>query len=342
MGMILRNMNSSRVKTGSREYIAKHHSLVKVEPTLNPTLRPRHLAELCALSLIWGCAYLFTRAAVPEFGPAPLIALRMGIALCILLPIVVWRGQWRSLLQNAKWLAVQGTLFTSLSFLLIAWSALSLSAGLSAILSATAPMFGALVAWVFLKEKVQGWRLLGLFLGLLGVAILAWGKVSFKTDASSLRMSLAVLAGLISSMLWGMAANFSRVQLSRIDPVVTTAGTMFAATIVLLPIALWQWQTTSVHHWPSLKACSEALFLGVVCSGLGMLMYFRLLREIGTIPTMSVTFMSPVVAILLGAWYLQEAITVQIVMGCLVVLTGTAMSIGMLKKSNFKKSSPSL
>jgi drug/metabolite transporter (DMT)-like permease len=298
-------------------------------------VKARHVGELLLLSLVWGCAYLFTRSAVPEFGPAPLIALRMGIAVLVLLPILAARGLLPMLGLHAKTLAIQGTVFTGLSFVLIAWAALTISAGLSSILSATAPMFGAIVAWVFLKEKIHGWRLAGLILGLVGVTILVWGKVSLRTDDTSLRVTLAIAAGLASSVLWGMAANFSRVQLSKIDPVVSTAGTMLAAALFMLPFAWWEWHAVgglAKVPWPSSRAWAEALFLGVICSGLGMLMYFRLLKEIGTVPTMSVTFMSPVVALLLGAWYLHEPITVQIVAGCIVVLLGTGLSAGIFPR----------
>lgn len=306
----------------------------------NPAIKARHVAELLLLSVVWGCAYLFTRSAVPEFGPAPLIALRMGIAFLVLLPILVARGLLPLLRLHAKTLAIQGTVFTALSFVLIAWAALTISAGLSSILSATAPMFGAIVAWIFLKEKIYGWRLAGLALGLVGVTILVWGKVSLRTDSTSMRITLAIVAGLASSVLWGMAANFSRVQLSKIDPLVTTAGTMLAASVFMLPFAWWEWQSAgslrgdgiAQVHWPSARAWAEALFLGVICSGLGMLMYFRLLKEIGTVPTMSVTFMSPVVALLLGAWYLHEPVTVQIVLGCIVVLMGTGLSAGIFPR----------
>jgi drug/metabolite transporter (DMT)-like permease len=303
-----------------------------------PEIKPRHIAELVLLAIIWGSAYLFTRSAVPEFGPAPLIAFRMGIAVLVLFPILAARGLLPILRQHARTLAIQGTVFTAFSFVLIAWAALSISAGLSSILSATAPMFGALVAWIFLKEKIQGWRLIGLVLGLVGVTILVWGKVSLRTDSTSLRVTLAIFAGLASSALWGMAANYSRVQLSKIDPVVTTAGTMLAATLFMLPFAWWDWQSTAQVAWPSTKAWAEALFLGVICSGLGMLMYFRLLKEIGTVPTMSVTFMSPVFALLLGAWYLNEPITLQIILGCIVVLLGTALAAGVFPRTQSAKS----
>ena len=300
-----------------------------------PALRLRHSIELLLLSLIWGAAYLFTRSAVPDFGPVTLITLRMGIAAALLLPILAMRGGLPLLRAHAGLFAIQGTAFTALSFVLIAWSALTLSAGLTAILNATAPMFGAVVAWAWLRERIGPWRVVGLLIGMTGVAVLFWGKVSLRLDASSLTLSLAVLAGLGSSLVWGMAANFSRVRMAGIDPLAVTTGTMLAASLALAPLAWAEWHgawgpiRTQV---PSLRAWLEAAFLGVFSSGLGMLMYFRLLREVGTVPTMSVTFLNPVVAIVSGALYLGEAITLQMMIGCAIVLTGTALAVGLVPR----------
>jgi drug/metabolite transporter (DMT)-like permease len=298
-------------------------------------VRPRHVIELGMLSLLWGAAYLFTRSAVPEFGPVTLIALRMGIAAVLLLPVLAMRGGLPVLRRHAALFALQGTAFTALSFVLIAWSALTLSAGLTAVLNATAPMFGAIVAWLWLGERIGGWRRVGLLVGMAGVAVLLWGRMSLRMDASSVAVGWAVLAGLGSSLIWGVSANFARVRMSGIDPLAMTVGTMLAAALALAPLAWAEWQGA----WgeprvalPGLRAWAEAVFLGVASSGLGMLMYFRLLREVGTVPTMSVTFLNPVVAIVSGALYLGEAITLQTVAGSAVVLAGTALAVGLLPR----------
>lgn len=295
----------------------------------------RHALELGVLALLWGAAYLFTRSAVPEFGPVTLIALRMGIAAALLAPVLAARGGLPLLRRHALLFAVQGTLFTALSFVLIAWSALTLSAGLTAVLNATAPMFGAVVAWLWLGERVDGWRRLGLLVGAAGVVILLWGRFSLRLDATSTAVALAVLAGLGSSVVWGISANVARVRMAGIDPLAMTVGTMLAAALALAPLAWAEWQGVwgdARDAVPGLRAWLEALFLGVASSGLGMLMYFRLLREVGTVPTMSVTFLAPVVAIVSGALYLGEAITAQTVAGSAVVLAGTALAAGLMPR----------
>jgi len=112
-------------------------------------MRARDVIELLVLSVLWGGAYLFTRAAVPAFGPAPLVSMRLGIAALILLPILLWRGGWPQLRANPRALFMVGVPFTALPFMLMTWGALHITAGLSAVLNATAPMFAALVAYFF-------------------------------------------------------------------------------------------------------------------------------------------------------------------------------------------------
>lgn len=287
-------------------------------------MRPRDVIELLVLSVLWGGAYLFTRAAVPAFGPAPLVALRLGIAALMLLPIVLWRGGWPQLYARPRALLTVGVAFTALPFLVMTWGALHITAGLSAVLMATAPMFAALVAHFVLKERLGAWRGGGLLLGFAGVLILmGGGGVSLKTTDGP----LAVLAMLGTAMIWSIGASYTRHRMAVIDPLVTTAGSLAAASLVLLPLAWATWPAAA----PSPRAWAEAAFLGIASSGLGMWMYFRLLERIGAVRAMSVTFLSPLVAMVSGAIYLGEALTLQMLLGCAIVLLGTALSLGLIK-----------
>jgi drug/metabolite transporter (DMT)-like permease len=292
-------------------------------------MRPRDVIELLFLSLLWGGAYLFTRSAVPAFGPAPLVSMRLGIAALILLPIVAWRGGWPQLRAHPRALFMVGVPFTAAPFMLMTWGALHITAGLSAVLNATAPMFAALVAHFVLKERLGAWRAGGLLLGFAGVLILmSSGSVSLKTAEGP----LAMLAVLGTAIIWSVGANYTRRKMAGVDAMVTTAGSLAAASLFLAPLAWATWPSTP----PSARAWAEMAFLGIASSGLGMWMYFRLLRRIGTVPAMSVTFLSPLVAMVSGALYLGEAITLQMVAGCAVVLLGTAMSLGLIGRGSAK------
>ena len=286
-------------------------------------MRPRDVIELLLLSLLWGGAYLFTRSAVPAFGPAPLVCLRLGIAALLLLPVVAWNGHLGQLKQRPFALFMVGVPFTALPFLMMTWGALHITAGLSAVLNATAPMFAALVAHFVLKERLGAWRGAGLLVGFAGVLVLmGGGGVSLKTGHGP----LAVLAVLGTAMIWSVGANYTRRKMVGIDPMVVTTGSLAMASLALLPFAWAAWPATP----PSARAWGEMAFLGIASSGIGMWMYFRLLGRIGAVRAMSVTFLSPLVAMVSGALYLGEALTLQMLLGCAVVLLGTALSLGLI------------
>jgi drug/metabolite transporter (DMT)-like permease len=223
--------------------------------------------------------------------------------------------------------------FTALPFVLLAFASLHITAGLVAVLNATAPLFAAMIAHFLQKERLGSQRAWGLVIGFAGVAALMWGSISFKSGGGL----LAVLAVLVTSMLWGVGANYTRKHLSGVRPMVITVGSLLAASLFLAPFAWASWPTRN----PSLRAWAELTFLGVASSGLGFLMYFRLLQRIGPVRAVSVTFLNPVVAMVSGACYLGEEVTLQMISGGAVVLLGTALSLGIIGRSAPKTVLPS-
>ena len=284
----------------------------------------RAIPELLLLATLWGSAYLFTRAAVPEFGPLPLVAMRFAIASCLLVPVMCMRGGLPALWANKRRFLLLGIVFTALPFATIGYSAQFLGAGLLAILNATAPLFGAVVATLWVGEHMSRARMLGLVIGFAGVLILVWGSVGLTPGGV---FAVALMMGV--SLCWAFAANYTRLRLQAVDPVVVTAANTLVAMVVTAPLAWWWWPEVT----PSSRAWTELLFLGCASSAGGMLLYFRLLRSIGTVPTMSVTFLSPVVAMVSGAFYLGEAVTLQTVLGGAVVLVGTALVLGIFQRA---------
>ena len=121
-------------------------------------MRARDVIELLVLSVLWGAAYLFMRAAVPAFGPAPLVATRLGLAAVLLLPVLVLRGGLPALLAHPRQLLVLGVPYTAMPFMLLGFASLHITAGLIAVLNATAPLFAALIARYLLKERLGTWR----------------------------------------------------------------------------------------------------------------------------------------------------------------------------------------
>ena len=285
-------------------------------------MRSQDVLELLLLSLLWGAAYLFVRAAVPDFGPAPLVVLRLGLAALLLAPVMLLRGGWPTLRAHPRQLLMLGVPFTALPFMLLAYASLHITAGLVAVLNATAPLFAGLIAHYLLKERLGIWRALGLIVGFTGVGVLMWGSTSFKSSSGV----VAVFAVLGTSTVWSVGANYTRKHLAGADSLVITVGSLLAASLFLAPLAWATWPSVN----PGARAWAEVAFLGVASSGLGFLMYFRLLRRIGPVRAMSVTFLNPVVALVSGSFYLDERVTLQMIVGGAVVLLGTALSLGLI------------
>jgi drug/metabolite transporter (DMT)-like permease len=285
-------------------------------------MRTRDLLELCGLALLWGSAYLFIRAAVPEFGPVPLIALRLGISALVLAPLLVARGGLRALRGGARPLLVQGVFLSALPFVLLAWASLSMQAGLTAVLNATAPLFAAVVAHLWLAERIGRWRALGLAIGFAGVVVLMWGQVSFRDGGSG----WALVAMLVASALWGVGGHWTRATMAGMSPVAISVGTLAVSAAVLAPFAVATWPATP----PSARAWLEVVILGVASSGFGFLLYYRLVRSIGAVRATSVTFLNPPVAMAAGALYLGEPVGLQLVAGAAVILAGTGLALGLV------------
>lgn len=284
-------------------------------------MQRRDVGELLLLSVLWGAAYLFMRAAVPAFGPVPMIAMRMGIAAGVLLPLLIWRGGLRQLRAHPVALLVQAVPFTALPFLMLGFASQHLTAGLLAVLNATAPLFAALLAHFVFHERLGRWRAAGLVIGFGGVALLTAGSGSFR----SAHGLLAVGAVLLASTLWPLGAHFTRRRLGGMDNLALTVGGLAVASLSLAPWAAATWPATP----PPLRAWIEMAFLGVGSSGLGFLLYYRLLRRIGAVRAISVTFLNPVVALAAAALYLGEAVSWQTLASAAVVLAGTALSLGL-------------
>lgn len=261
------------------------------------------------------------RSSVPAFGAVPMIFLRMALAsVLVLLPLALWRVGWRPLWQHRRELAVFGLLFTAVPFVGLGYAALAITAGTMAVLQAAAPMCSAVVAWLWLGERLAGPRVLGLLVGFGGVALLVADRIGVFDQAS-----VAIVTTLLVTVLWGVSANWARVRCAAIDPLTLATGSLGVAAVVLAPFAWLAWP----HHQPGLVAWSEVVFLGVASSGLGFLIYFGLLRRIGPVRTTTVTFLNPIVAMTAAAVYLGEPVTLRMVAACAVILAGTALTLGL-------------
>ena len=282
----------------------------------------RDVFDLLMLGAIWGASFLFMRVAAPEFGPIPLIAARVAIAAVFLLSVLARRGGMNRLYRSAAPLIVLGTMNAAVPFSLFAYAVLSVTAGFAAVLNSTAPLFGALVAFIWLRERLAPIRVVGLVIGFAGVLVLVWRRLAFAGDGGG----LAVLAGLGAAVLYGISANYMKRRLGDVDPLVTATGSMIVATVLLLPAAVAWWPVSN----PGTVSWVSVILLGVVCTGVALIPYYRLISRVGPSKTLTVTYLIPVFGVMWGRFLLDEPITSNVVIGCSVILLGTALATGAL------------
>ena len=292
-------------------------------------MKQSFFVEFIALAAIWGSSFLFTRIASLEFGIFATAALRVVIASLVMLPVLVVSGHWGVFKQRAKPILFVGLLNSGIPFALFAYAVLSITTGLSSILNATVPLFGALVAWLWLKDKPSASRMVGLVIGFIGVALLAGygegqgGGASFKPGGSG----WAVLACLAATLCYAVAASFTKKYLTGVPPIATATGSQFGASLGLILPALWFWPS----KLPSLQAWGAVVVMAVLCTAVAYVLYFRLIETAGPSRALTVTFMIPVFAIIYGALFLNEVITPWMVLCGCIVICGTALSSGLLK-----------
>ena len=285
------------------------------------------LADFLLLAAIWGASFLFMRLAAAELGPLPTAALRVAIASLFLLPILLAKGHWPALRQHWRPVLFVGVLNSGIPFALYAFAVLHISTGLSSILNATVPLFGALVAWLWLSDK-PGWsRSVGLAIGFGGVVLLAGGQASFKPNASGVAPAWAVLACLAATTCYALAASFTKKHMPSMPPLVAATGSQIGATLALALPALW----FRPDHMPSASAWGALLVVGVLCTGVAYVLYFRLIDRAGPAKALTVTFLIPVFAIAYGVLLLDEHVTSWMLICGGVILLGTALSSGLIK-----------
>jgi drug/metabolite transporter (DMT)-like permease len=275
-------------------------------------MTPRQLAMLLALAALWGASFLFMRVAVPEFGPIVLADARVALAGVVLLAYATAVGTRPALRARWRDYLLLGSVNAALPFSLLAAAQLEIEASLAAVLNAMAPLFGALVAAVWLGERVSHAAKAGLVLGVVGVGLVV-GLSPFDID---LAFVLAVVACLGAAFAYGVGANLVRVRFTGEPPLSIAIGQQLAAAVVLLPLV----PVVPVRATPEAVdiACLLALALG--STGIAYLLYFRLLRELGATGGMTVIFVVPVFGVLWGALFLDERIHLGTIVGGAAIL----------------------
>lgn len=326
--LFLKNPPSNPVALSHARSAAKVPDTAQAQP--NIPSQSQHakpwLLDFVLLAALWGASFMFMRIGALEFGAVPTAGVRVAIAALFLLPLLFIKGLGTELRQHWKPTFFVGLLNSAIPFACFSYALLSITTGLSSILNATVPLFGALVAWAWLKDRPGAGRIVGLGIGFLGVALLAWDKARFKPDAAGLSSGWAVLACLLACACYGIAASFTKRYLGGLPSLVTATGSQCGAALSLALPTLWLWPAQT----PGLKTWLALLALGVLCTGVAYILYFRLIQRAGPARALTVTFLIPVFAVAYGVLLLGEVVTLWMLLCAAVILCGTALSAGLL------------
>ena len=285
-------------------------------------MRPRDVVELVLLAALWGASFLFMRIAVPAFGPIALVFIRLAGAALLLVPLLAARGELAALGRHWRPIAVVGLVNSALPFLCFAYAVQSITAGLSAIFNSATPLFVAIIAWLWLGDRLTPLRVAGLAIGFAGVLWLGWDTAEFKPGGSG----WAIGACLLATMSYGIGPNLTKRHLGGVPPLAVAAGSQVAAALLLALPAFASWPTAmpSAHDW------FIAGLLAIFGTGLAYVLYFRLIANAGPTNAAAVTYLIPLFAVLWGGVFLDERLTPTIVAGCAVIFVGTALATGLL------------
>jgi len=253
--------------------------------------------------------------AAADFGPFALVEVRLALGALILMPFL-WQARAR--FTPAVWLRVAAiaAINSVLPFVLFAWGAERAPAGIGAITNAMTVMFAALVAFLFYGERIGPWRWIGLVAGFIGVTILASGHIAGAS------VGAAALAGTAAALCYGLGINFVRHYLSGFPAAAIAAANLGAGALLLLPFALYSWP----QHPIPVASWLSAVLLGVLCTGIAFVFYYRLIARIGAPRTATVTYLIPLFGVIWAWLLLGERVTLSMVLAGALILAGVGMS----------------
>jgi drug/metabolite transporter (DMT)-like permease len=273
---------------------------------------------LLALGAIWGASYLFIAIGLRDLSPGMVAFLRIALAAAVLVPVAAVQGALSGARRYAGWLVLVGAVQVAGPFLLISAGEEEIASSLAGILVAAAPLWTAVLAiWVDHEERSQGLRLVGVLIGFAGVGLLL--GVDLGGGGSELLGGIAVVAAALGYAIGGLLVKH---RLTGMAPVGMSGLVMTASALLLLPVAF----ATPPDSFPSLGPVAAVLTLGVVGTGAAFVIFYWLISTVGPARTLIVTYVAPGFAIVYGAVFLSEEITVATIGGLALILAGCWLS----------------
>lgn len=288
-------------------------------------MKLRDWIDLMLLAAVWGASFLFMRVGVPDFGPVALVEMRLAIATLFLLPILRLQAGLGELAANWRPLTILGLLNSAIPFLLFSYGTLYVTAGYAAVINATAPLWGALVAWLWLSDRLPTVGIIGIITGFFGVAVLTSDTQSLASPGS-IGAAIAAVGG---AFFYGIGANFARRYTKHLNSLSVATGSMLFPALLLAPVAIAYWPDVP----PAPAAWIAIIAMGIVSTGFAYILYFRLISNVGPAKAITVAYLIPVFAMMWGVLLLGETISGRMIIGCAIIFLGTALVSGFFQRN---------
>lgn len=280
------------------------------------------LGALFTLGALWGASFIFIRIAVEPFGPVFLMFVRVTITALILLGYTSFRGIRLNIRGHWRRFLVLGLLGSALPFTLIAWSELTLTGSMAAILNSATPLFTGLMAAVALGERLTVYNLIGALLGIVGVTITVGGSPLTMDSA----FILATLASLGAALSYAVGGVFAKRAFQGLSNMSMSTGQLIGATVILAPVSAFDLP----QEVPSAAAIGAFLALVIACTAFAYQLYYYLIISAGPTKALTVTLLVPVFGVLWGALLLHEPISPGMIVGLVIVLFSVGLVTGMI------------
>ena len=279
---------------------------------------------LLGLALVFGSAFFFGDLGLKSFGPLSVAAGRVGSAAIILTAAALLRGRrFPAGLKTWAALVIMGAINNAIPFSLIFWGQTRIDSGLAAILNATTPIFTVLLAHLVGDERLTPRRFAGVLFGFAGVAVLIGPSALSHLDPTN----IAELAVLGAALCYALAGLWGR-QFRGLPVEVAAGGMLIGSSLIMLPSA-----AIIEHPWtvnPSAISLAGIAALGLLSTSIAYLLYFKLLARVGATNLLLVTFLLPIVALILGEMFLGEHVHTIDLLGLALIMAGLAAIDGRL------------
>lgn len=286
-------------------------------------MRPADLGRLLLLAAIWGASYLFMRIAVPHVGAEWMVEGRTLAGGLVMAAFLALTRTSPAVAKHWRGYLVLGALAVALPFWLIGTAVKTIDASTAAILNATSPIFSAIVAAFWIRERLTVEKVAGIAISIAGIAILVGWTPRPMTGAELLACSLSLAA----CACYGAASVYTKVRLKDAPPAALSTASCLVGAAVMAPFTPWAGLAAPVPA----SAWAAILVLGIVCTGFAFILYYRLIADLGPVRATTVTLLIPVFGILWGVLFLGEPLTPGRIAGTATVLLGCALALGLLR-----------